>query len=96
MLVLAVTYVIKAGHETEAIECLKRLTAEARDEPGNRMFVAHRAQDDPRTFFLYEQYDDQAALDAHRATPHFERYGKNGLQAIAESRHPALYVPLEA
>lgn len=96
MLVLAVTYVIKSGREAEAVEFLKQLTAAARDEPGNRMFLAHRAQDDPRTFFLYEQYDDQAALDAHRATPHFERYGKNGLQVIAESRHPALYGPLEA
>jgi len=96
MLALAVTYVIKSGHEAEAVEFLKRLPAETRREPGDRLYLAHRAQDDPRTFFLYEQYDDQAALDAHRATPHFEQYGKNGLQRIAESRHPSLYVPLGA
>ena len=31
------------------------------------MYLAHRSTTDPRRFFLYEQYDDQAALDAHRA-----------------------------
>jgi len=58
------------------------------------MYVAHRSTSDPRKFFLYEQYDDQAALDAHRAAPHFERYVKNGLFTIIESRTPELYEPL--
>jgi len=95
MLALAVTYVIKPGHEAEAAEFLRRLAAETRNERGNRMYVAHQAEDHPRTFFLYEQYDDAAALEAHRAAEYFERYGTNGLQKIAESRHPQLYVPLD-
>jgi quinol monooxygenase YgiN len=55
------------------------------------MYIAHRSTTDPRKFFLYEQYDDQAGLDAHRASAHFERYGKGGLFAILESRSPELY-----
>ncbi len=46
------------------------------------MYLAHRSTADPRRFFLYEQYDDQAALDAHRAAPHFEQYAKGGLFPI--------------
>ena len=94
MLVLAVAYVVEPGRERDAVECLKQLVAETRKEPGNRAYVALRSKDDPRTFFIYEEYDDEAALEAHRASDHFQRYGKNGLQTMAQSRRAKLYVPL--
>jgi len=91
MICVAVTYVIKAGHEGEALGLFAPLAEATRKEPGCRMYVVHRSTTEPRRFFLYEQYDDQAALDAHRAAPHFETYGKNGLFPIIESRSPELY-----
>ena len=94
MVCVAVTYVIKAGHEGEAVELFARLTEATRTEPGCRMYLAHRSTTEPNRFFLYEQYDDQAALDAHRAAPHFEKYGKGGLFPILESRSPEIYEPL--
>jgi quinol monooxygenase YgiN len=94
MICVAVTYVIKPGHEDEAVALFAKLTEHTRAEPGCRMYLAHRSTADPRRFFLYEQYDDQAALDAHRAAPHFEQYAKGGLFPIIESRSPELYVPL--
>jgi len=94
MICVAVTYVINEGHESEAIELFRILTEHTREEPGCRMYLAHRSTSDPRKFFLYEQYDDEAALDAHRAAAHFERYVKNGLFTILESRTPELYEPL--
>ena len=69
MICAAVTYVIKHGHEEQAAELFRTLTEQTRAEPGCRMYLAHRSTTDPRRFFLYEQYDDQAALDAHRAAP---------------------------
>jgi quinol monooxygenase YgiN len=95
MICVAVTYVIQAGHEDEAVALFARLAEATRAEPACRMYLAHRSTTDPRKFFLYEQYDDQAGLDAHRASPHFERYGKEGLFAILESRSPELYEPLD-
>jgi quinol monooxygenase YgiN len=94
MICVAVTYVIKAGHEDEAVGLFAKLTEATRAEPGCRMYLAHRSTVDPRRFFLYEQYDDQAALDAHRAAPHFERYAKGGLFPILESRTPELFEPI--
>ncbi len=96
MICVAVTYVVKPGHEDEAIALFGTLTELTRAEPGCRMYVAHRSPADPRRFFLYEQYDDEAALEAHRAAPHFERYVKQGLLTIIESRTPEIYAPLEA
>jgi (4S)-4-hydroxy-5-phosphonooxypentane-2,3-dione isomerase len=94
MICAAVTYVIRPGHEDEAVTLLARLTELTRAEPGCRMYQAHRSTTDARKFFLYEQYDDQPALDAHRAAAHFAQYVKNGLFTILESRTPELYEPL--
>ena len=35
------------------------------------MYQVHRHKTEPRRFFIYEQYKDDAALEAHRAAPHF-------------------------
>jgi quinol monooxygenase YgiN len=94
MICIAVTYVIQPGREDEAVEFFRILAAETRKEPGCRMYVAHRSLAEPRRFFLYEQYDDHAAVDAHRASPHFAKYAAGGLFEIVESRSPELYEPL--
>jgi (4S)-4-hydroxy-5-phosphonooxypentane-2,3-dione isomerase len=94
MICVAVTYVVKTGHEDKAAELFRTMTEYTRAEPGCRMYVAHRSTTDPRRFFLYEQYVDQAALDAHRAAPYFEKYVKDGLFPLIESRTPELFEPL--
>lgn len=40
-------------------------------EPGCRQFDVCRDPDDPALFFLYELYDDAAAIAAHLQAPHF-------------------------
>lgn len=94
MICVAVTYIVRPGHEEEAVALLRTLTQATRAERGCRMYLAHRSLADPKKFFLYEQYDDPAALDAHRASPHFARYATGGLFPILESRTPELYEPL--
>jgi autoinducer 2-degrading protein len=46
----------------------------ARGEPGNLRFDVLRALDDPNHITLYEVYDSDKALAAHRETPHFKRW----------------------
>lgn len=94
MVCLAVTYLILPNREQEAVELLKKLGPLARKEPGCRMFLAHQSLAEPRRFFIYEQYDDEAALQAHRATAHFDEYVQRGLFRILETRTPELYAPL--
>jgi quinol monooxygenase YgiN len=94
MICLTVTYVIRAGAEAQATELFRTLAEATRQEPGNVMYVVHRSTTDARRFFLYEQYQDQAALDAHRRSPHFETYATNGLFHFSESRVAELYAPV--
>ena len=84
MVVLVVTWMAKAGHEAEVATVFSRLTEESRKEPGCVMYQVHRHKTEPRRFFIYEQYQDDAALEAHRTAPHFLQYARKELPKVAE------------
>jgi len=94
MVVLAVTWMAKIGRESEVAVIFEKLTAESRKEPGCLMYQAHKHKTDPRRFFIYEQYKDDAALEAHRATPHFLQHAKKELPKIADRTEGHLFEPL--
>ncbi len=94
MIVNAVTYVMRAGTEARAVEHFHVLETESRREAGCIGYVVHRSREDDRTFFLYELWADQAALDAHYELPHFIEHGVKGIRLLAESRVAFVGVPL--
>jgi len=65
MVVLAVTWMAKVGRESEVAAIFEKLSIESRKEPGCLMYQVHKHKTDPRRFFVYEQYKDGAALEAH-------------------------------
>jgi quinol monooxygenase YgiN len=94
MVVLAVTWMAKVGHEAEVSNLFQKLTDESRKEPGCQMYQVHRHKTDPRRFFIYEQYKDDTALEAHRAAPHFLQFAKKELPKVADRVDGQLYEPL--
>ncbi|HEX4285827.1 MAG TPA: antibiotic biosynthesis monooxygenase [Terracidiphilus sp.] len=63
----------------DVAEFLRRLTEASRQEPGCVSYIPHRVEGDPDAVVIYEQYQDHAAADAHRASPHFAQYAVRGL-----------------
>jgi (4S)-4-hydroxy-5-phosphonooxypentane-2,3-dione isomerase len=94
MVVLAVTWMAKVGHEAEVAVVFQKLTEESRREAGCLMYQVHRHKTDPRRFFIYEQYKDDAALEAHRSAPHFLRYVKKELPKLGDRIEGNLYEAL--
>jgi len=94
MIVLAVTWVAKAGREQEVALLFSKLTEESRKEPGCLMYQVHRHRTEPRRFFIYEQYKDDTALEAHRTALHFLQYAKKELPKIADRVEGNLYEPI--
>jgi autoinducer 2-degrading protein len=45
------------------------------DEPGCLRFDVVQDDSDPNTIYFYEVYRDDAALEAHRAAPHYPAWG---------------------
>lgn len=94
MVVLAVTWMAKVGRESEVAGIFSKLTEESRKESGCVTYQVHKHKTDPRRFFIYEQYKDDAALETHRAAAHFLQYAKKELPRIAERVEGHLYEPL--
>ena len=69
--VLAVTWVAREGESDAVAELLRRMIPLSRAEPGCLQYDVHGDPDDPNRFFIFERYVDDAALDAHAASPHF-------------------------
>ena len=57
-------------------------------------WYVHRHRTEPRRFFIYEQYNDDAALEAHRNAPHFQQYAKKELPKMADRVEGQLFEPL--
>jgi (4S)-4-hydroxy-5-phosphonooxypentane-2,3-dione isomerase len=95
MIVLKVDMVVKAGAEEKCKEYIRIMQQHSRQEPGCLMYVGHQSTEDPRRFMFYEQYKDQAALEAHRNAPYFKQYVINGLDPILEQRSRGLYSVVE-
>ena len=96
MVVLAVTWVANPSKEAEVAEIFSELEKASRQEPGCLLYVVHRHRTEIGRFFIYEQYRDDAALDAHRQSQHFQQYAANTLQQIATRREGELYFPLDS
>lgn len=94
-IVLKVDLMVKAGREAICKEYLRAMQEHSRKEPGCLMYLTHQSTEDPRKFLIYEQYQDQAALDAHRQSPHFKQYVRGGLDTIVESRTRDLFHVLD-
>src|SRR5215510_9599525 len=56
-----------------------------RDEPGCLRFNVLQDAQDQNVYYFYEIYKDQAALEAHRAAPHYAIW-----RAAADALHPGL------
>ncbi len=94
MLVLIVNFTVKAGNEQKAIELMHKLEEHTRREPGCRLYIGLQSTEDPRRFCFFEEYENQAALDAHRAAPYFAEYLINGLRKLMESRTQEFFTPV--
>ena len=85
-----VTFTVRmrfAGEDRPQLaEILKNLATASRQEPGCVTYIPHFIEDDPDTILIYEQYRDKAALEAHRASPHFQKYAIAGLYQLMRER----------
>ncbi|WP_164835798.1 antibiotic biosynthesis monooxygenase [Actinacidiphila soli] len=81
------------GREDELDAHLRTLAQATRQEAGCLGYRVHRAQNDPATFVVYEQWADQAAQSAHHGTTHMSAFRKNTENLADGPPHAELLVP---
>jgi quinol monooxygenase YgiN len=72
--VVAATWIAEPGEEAVVADTIRTMTPLSRAEEGCHYYQAQVSGDDPRRFLLYEQYDDEAAYEAHKQSPHFQEH----------------------
>lgn len=91
---VAVTWTAKDGEEDAVAAALERLREPTLAEEGVVAWMPHRDPEDPRVFFIFEQYADADAYTAHTETAHFKRDGiGDAIPRLAE-RKRGFYEPL--
>jgi quinol monooxygenase YgiN len=75
-----------AEERADIAETLRQLAEASRKEPGCVNYIPHQVEDDPDTIVIYEQYKDQKALAAHRASDHFQKLAVGGLYQRMKDR----------
>lgn len=73
--IVIVDFTTQPAHaEDFAVAIAENATRSVADEPGCHQFDVGRDPADPTAFFLYEVYEDDAAFQAHLASPHFLKF----------------------
>jgi len=73
-IVLNVHIEAKDGREEDLARELQSLVVPTRQEKGCLTYELHRDTENDKLFMFYEQFADQAALDAHIAAPYFKKF----------------------
>jgi quinol monooxygenase YgiN len=75
MLIVAGVIQIDSNRSAAAAEAFEQMRVATLNEPGCIEYQAYADRADPGTLFMFEKWKDQAALDAHFASPHMVAFG---------------------
>ena len=80
----AVDVDVVPGQIDNFLAALKENGAASVREPGCREFNITVSQKDPNHVFIFEVYDNAAAVEAHRQTDHFKKYAATTKDMVAK------------
>ena len=91
MLVNLVHVHVKPEHVDDFIAATRRNHEASVQEPGNLRFDVIQSVEDPTRFVLYEAWRDEAAMAAHKETPHYLTWRETVADWMAEPRQGVAY-----
>ena len=92
MIVLIAKYHVKPGHGDAVEAALRRMAPLVlAQEPGCTQYRVHRSTENPDLFLLYEEYIDQAAIEAHRRMPQFQEIIEGTIVPLLDKREREFY-----
>lgn len=86
MITFTVRMKFRSEDRQRVAEILTALAEASRKEPGCATYIPHIVEGEPDTVVIYEQYRDQQAAEAHRASRHFKEYAVGGLYQLMLER----------
>lgn len=86
---------VREGNLEKVLSLFPKLAALSRAEEGCLLYDIHQGRTEPNTLMLYECYRDEAAVNAHRSSEHFQKMVIGEMVPMLESREPLLATKLE-
>lgn len=93
MIVLIARYYLNSPSDLPVVKnALEEMAERVRqDEPGCRLYHVSRSTERDDLVLLYEHYDDDIALAAHRETPHFTEIIEGRVIPLLDRREREVY-----
>lgn len=93
MIVLVARYYLRSPSDlTEVTAALEEMAERVRQtEPACRFYQVSRSIERDDLILLYEQYEDEASLAAHRETPHFSEIIEGRVVPLLDRREREVY-----
>ncbi|PHM65006.1 autoinducer-2 degrading protein LsrG [Xenorhabdus stockiae] len=85
---------VKADKIAEFIEVFRDNHLGSVREPGNLRFDVLQDENIPTRFYIYEAYIDEAAVAAHKTTPHYLRCVEKLESLMSEPRKKTSFIGL--
>jgi|SRR5712691_12776006 len=93
--VVTAKWTARQGEEERVLQAIKNLIEPSRAEPANSFYQGSRDPDDPRVFFFFEIYDDEAGYKSHGESEHFKEHGFSEAIPLLESRERCFYETID-
>jgi quinol monooxygenase YgiN len=81
----------KEGQADKVAEILRHFLPEAQNDPGAKLFLISRSNENPAQFLFYELFRDEAALKAHQESSFFKTYIAGQALPLLAKRERAQY-----
>ena len=81
-----VTFIAKEGCEDKMKELLSAMVKPSKAEKGVIFYEIFQYKDNPRKFMAYESWEDESALDGHKASEHYAVY-KSSYEPYCEHKY---------
>jgi quinol monooxygenase YgiN len=92
--VVVATYRAQVDTIDQVKDHLQQMVAPTRAEPGCHTYQVLRSRQDDDVFVLVEEYEDERAFEAHRATDHFDTHILQGAIPLLAEREVVHAAPL--
>jgi len=91
-----VKWVVKPEHLSKVLGILQDLIPLSRAEAGNIAYHAYQANDNAQVIMLYEEYANQEALQAHKASAHYQQLVAEQIVPLLETREVSIVTPVKS
>ncbi|HEY5319392.1 MAG TPA: putative quinol monooxygenase [Galbitalea sp.] len=89
---LIARYTVVPGNAARVEDALRGMAARVKaDEPACLLYNANVDPDNENLYCLYEVYENEDAVAAHRETPHFKEFIEGIIVPLLEKRERELY-----